>query len=185
MINYDYLDWGVGVASEDNFKKIGYEELDQRHFFETEKEDYVYDEKSEETNEYNVWYMQPSDKKPWGEGNGAREAVRQNIREEIAEFLKTMGPGNEGWEFRGGRFLDAFLMEDIGDPSGTGYENVLLLACNDEFCQPIAVIWERVPEEKRTILMNLQKRGEKLFAVVSDRFRCPGEDIVCLEVYMK
>jgi len=57
MIDYDYLDWGVGLPIEDDFKKIEYREQAKINFFEVDTDEVLYEEGKQE-NDYDVWYLQ-------------------------------------------------------------------------------------------------------------------------------
>ena len=62
MIDYDYLDWGVGLPIEDDFKKIEYREQAKVKLFEVDPDEVLYEEGKEE-NDYDVWYLQlPTEK---------------------------------------------------------------------------------------------------------------------------
>jgi len=185
MIDYDYLEWGANVSPEDKIKTTDYKELDEMNFFETGAENVSVREKQDENNEYNVWFFESSPDKPWGENSTARKSRRAEIEKQIANFVKEIKPGHEVWEWRGGYFLDAFLLEDLKEVKSSEYDSVLLLAPDPKDACPLAVIWEMVPETKRAVLMNLQRRGMKIYAAFSDHFQYPDENFVCLEIYLK
>ena len=65
--DYEYLGWGTKVDPEDIQKKADYSELEKMDFLRTDRESIVYEEKEEESNEYNVWFFEGDTGKPWGE----------------------------------------------------------------------------------------------------------------------
>lgn len=89
------------------------------------------------------------------------------------------------WEWRGGYFIDAFLLEDVKGIEDSEYDSVLLLAPDPQDAYPLAIIWEMVPEDKRAPLMNMQRCGCKIYAAFSDHFKFPDENFVCIEIYLK
>ncbi|MEA4923214.1 MAG: hypothetical protein VB031_07575 [Eubacteriaceae bacterium] len=183
MINYDYLEWGTNVDPEEAMKKIDYKELDEMNFFETGAENVAVDEKPKENDEYNVWFFENTSDQPWGDGN--REERRTDIDAQIKEFVKEVKPGHVDWEWRGGYFIDAFLLEDVKGIEDSEYDSVLLLAPDPQDAYPLAIIWEMVPEDKRAPLMNMQRCGCKIYAAFSDHFKFPDENFVCIEIYLK
>lgn len=183
--DYDYLGWGTKVSPEDIQKKADYSELEKMDFFKTDQSSVVYEEEAAENNEYNVWFFQTDAGNPWGEGDEGRKQRRDAAKAQIAKFVRDVGPGADDWEWRGGSFLDAFLLEENIACEKTEYESVLLLVPDPSDVCPLAIVWEMIPEEKRYLLMNLQKAGRKIFAAFSDRFVYPDDHFVCVEVYLK
>lgn len=185
MIDYDYLDWGSNISPEEAIKKTDYKELDEMNFFETDAENVSFNEDAGENNEYNVWFFESTSDNPWGSTGNVREERRKEISNQIAEFVKEVKPGHKDWEWRGGYFIDAFLLEDVSDIEKSAYDSVLLLAPDPKEAYPLAIIWEMIPEGKRAPLMNMQRCGCKIYAAFSDHFKYPDEDFVCIEIYLK
>ncbi|MEG0392916.1 MAG: hypothetical protein RR626_09170 [Anaerovoracaceae bacterium] len=185
MVNYDYLEWGAALSPEDKIKTTDYKELESMEFFNTDKDTVVYDEAVAENNEYNVWYLESIPENPWGVGTDERAERRASLEAQIENFVKEVVPGHQDWAWGEGTFLDAFLLEDVCNVDKTQYESVLLLAPDRKSGCPLAVVWEMIPQSKRSVLLNLQRSGHKIFAAFSDHFKFPSEDFVCLEVYIK
>ena len=183
--DYEYLGWGTKVDPEDIQKKADYSELEKMDFLRTDRESIVYEEKEEESNEYNVWFFEGDTGKPWGEGDEGRKQRREAAKVQIRDFVREVGPDAEKWEWRGGSFLDAFLLEENITCEQSDYDSVLLLVPDSPDVCTLAIVWEMVPEDKRYLLMNLQKAGRKIFASFSDRFIYPEDHFVCVEVYIK
>ena len=186
MIDYDYLDWGVGLPKEDDFKKVEYREQAKVHLFETDAAAVSYDEdKEKEDNQYDVWYLQLPSERTWVDDPQQVEERKQSLINEIAAYAETIVPGHPLWKRGDTVFLDAFLLEQVSDISETKYDNVLLIS-SEGICQaPLAVIWEMVPAAKRNILMNIQRAGKKIYGVVSSKYCASGDGLLCLEVYGK
>lgn len=184
MIDYDYLDWGVGLPMEDDFKKIEYREQAKVRLFETDATTVSYDEEKDE-NDYDVWYLHlPIDQK-WVDDPEQIEARKQELKKEIYEYASSIVPGHPLWKRGDTVFLDAFLLEPVADVSDTQFENALLIS-SEGICEaPLAVIWEMVPEAKRNILMNIQRAGKKIYGVVSSKYCATEDGLLCLEVYAK
>jgi hypothetical protein len=184
MIDYDYLDWGVGLPIEDDFKKIEYREQAKIKFFEVDPDEVLYEEGKEE-NGYDVWYLQLPSEKTWTEDPEQVAARRLALEKEIEEYAASIVPGHELWRRGTSVFLDAFLLEPVSDITETKYDNVLLLS-SEGICEtPLAVIWEMVPASKRNILMNVQRAGKKIYGVVNNKYCNAGDGLLCLEVYGK
>jgi len=184
MIDYDYLDWGVGLPMEDDFKKVEYREQAKVHLFETDASTVSYDEDKDE-NDYDVWYLHlPIDQK-WVDDPEQIEARKQDLKKEIADYAAGIVPGHAQWKRGDTVFLDAFLLEPVADVSETKYENALLISSEGICDAPLAVIWEMVPEAKRNILMNIQRAGKKIYGVVSSKYCATEDGLLCLEVYCK
>jgi hypothetical protein len=184
MIDYDYLDWGVGLPIEDDFKKIEYREQAKVKLFEVNPDEVLYEE-GKEVNDYDVWYLQLPTEKTWVEDSDQVANRRLQLEQEIADYAASIVPGHDLWRRGTSVFLDAFLLEPINDITETKYENVLLLS-SEGICEtPLAVIWEMVPVSKRNILMNVQRAGKKIYGVVNDKYCASGDGLLCLEVYGK
>lgn len=184
MIDYDYLDWGVGLPIEDDFKKIEYREQAKINFFEVDTDTVLYEE-GKEQNDYDVWYLQLPTEKTWTDDPEQAANRRLELEKEVEEYAASIVPGHELWRRGSSVFLDAFLLEQGMDISDTKYDNVLLLS-SEGICQaPLAVIWEMVPACKRNILMNVQRAGKKIYGVVNKKYCAVGDGILCLEVYGK
>lgn len=183
--DYDYLGWGTKVDPDEIKKKADYSELEKMEFLKVDKSDVVFEEESEENNEYNVWFFQGDTEQPWGEGDEGRKQRREAAKAQILSFVKEVGPGADDWEWHGGNFLDAFLLEENVTCEKSNYDSVLLLTPDSADVCTLAVVWEMVPEDKRYLLMNLQKSGKKIFAAFSDRFVYPDDHFVCVEIYIK
>ncbi len=183
MIDYDYLEWGAGISPEEIQKKADYKELSDMDFFRTESKEVSYEEKATDKDDYNVWYFENKEQQ-W-DTEESRQARREQVEKEILQFSDSMEPGKECWEWRGGTFLDTFLLDCVSLETKTKYDTVLLLAPAEGATCPVAIIWEMIPESRRTMLRNLQKSGEKIFAAFSERFKYPDEGMVCLEIYVK
>jgi hypothetical protein len=186
MIDYDYLDWGVGLPIEDDFKKIEYREQAKMKFFEVDADEVLYEEgKEKESNDYDVWYLQLPTERTWTEDPEQVVSRRQKLEKEIEEYAASIVPGHELWRRGTSVFLDAFLLEPVSDIAETKYDNVLLLS-SEGICEtPLAVIWEMVPACKRNILMNVQRAGKKIYGVVNNKYCSAGDGFLCLEVYGK
>lgn len=184
MIDYDYLDWGVGLPIEDDFKKIEYREQAKFNFFEVDTDEVLYEEGKEE-NDYDVWYLQLPTEKTWVEDAELIADRRQALEKEIEAYAASIVPGHELWRRGTSVFLDAFLLEPVSDITETKYENVLLLTSEGSRQTPMAVIWEMVPASKRNILMNVQRAGKKIYGVVNNKYCSAGDGLLCLEVYGK
>lgn len=185
MIDYDYLDWGVGLPKDDDFKTVDYREQARRTFFTTDRDQVVYDEEGEDPNPYDVWYLQLPEEKKWTEDPEDREARRRELARDVQAFAASVVPGHELWQRGDSVFLDAFLLEHVEDIESSAYDNVLLLAPEGICPAPLAVIWEMVPECRRNVLMNLQASGRKIYGVLSETFCKRTEDILCVEIYCK
>jgi hypothetical protein len=184
MIDYDYLDWGVGLPIEDDFKKIEYREQAKIKFFEVDPDEVLYEEGKEE-NDYDVWYLQLPTEKTWTDDPEQASTRRMELEKEIEAYAASIVPGHELWRRGTSVFLDAFLLEPVSDITETKYENVLLLS-SEGICEtPLAVIWEMVPASKRNILMNVQRAGKKIYGLVNDKYCKAGDGFLCLEVYGK
>jgi hypothetical protein len=184
MIDYDYLDWGVGLPLEDDFKKIDYREQAKFNSTEVANEEFVVEE-TKEDNGYDVWYLQLPAEKTWVEDPEQAKARRLELEKEVAEYAAAIVPGNELWRKGNSYFLDAFLLDQVSDISETQFDNVLLVV-SDGICEaPLAVIWEMVPESKRNILMNAQRVGRKIYGVVNNKYSSADEGLLCLEIYGK
>lgn len=184
MIDYDYLDWGVGLPIDDDFKKIEYREQAKFNFFEVDADEVLYEEGKEE-NGYDVWYLQFPTEKTWVEDSDQVTNRRLELERKVAEYAASIVPGHELWRRGTSVFLDAFLLEPVSDITETKYENVLLLTSEDTKQTPMAVIWEMVPASKRNILMNVQRAGKKIYSVVNTKYSSAGDGLLCLEVYGK
>jgi len=187
MIDYDYLDWGVGLPIEDDFKKLEYREQAKYNSKEVASDKVLYEEGNEanEANDYDVWYLQLPTEKTWIEDPEQAAIRRRELDKEIADYAASIVPGHELWRRGTSVFLDAFLLEQVPDISETKYDNVLLLS-SEGICQaPLAVIWEMVPECKRNILMNVQRAGKKIYGVVNNKYCSASDGLLCLEVYGK
>ncbi|MGI6721710.1 MAG: hypothetical protein ACOX4I_04005 [Anaerovoracaceae bacterium] len=187
MINYDHLAWGVKIDPEEAKRKFDYKELEEMHFFEVNAEDVSTEEyKDDDDDEYNAWFFDVPHDKLWGADDNTREARRKSIEAQIAEFVKQVKPGHPDWEWRGGYFIDAFLLNDPqSEVEDSEYDTVLLLSPDPKDAYPLAIIWEMIPEAKRAPLMNMQRCGCKIYAAFSDHFKYPDEDFVCIEIYLK
>jgi hypothetical protein len=184
MIDYDYLDWGVGLPIEDDFKKVEYKEQARFNSFEVDTDTVVYEESTED-NEYDVWYLQLPQEKTWTEDPEQLKSRRMELEQEVADYAASIVPGHELWRRGTSVFLDAFLLEPVPDIGDTKYDNVLLLS-SEGICQaPLAVIWEMVPACKRNILMNVQRAGKKIYGVVNNKYCSADDGLLCLEVYGK
>lgn len=184
MIDYDYLDWGVGLPIEDDFKKVEYREQAKFNFFEVDADTVLYEE-GKEDNDYDVWYLQLPTEKTWTDDPQQLADRRLELEKEVAAYAASIVPGHELWRRGTSVFLDAFLLEQVPDISNTQFDNVLLLS-SEGLCQaPLAVIWEMVPECKRNILMNVQRAGKKIYGVVNNKYCSAGDGLLCLEVYGK
>lgn len=184
MIDYDYLDWGVGLPIEDDFKKIEYREQAKFNFFEVDTDEVLYEEGKEE-NDYDVWYLQLPTEKTWVEDSDQVANRRLELEREVADFAASIVPGHDLWRRGTSVFLDAFLLDPISDITETKYDNVLLLASEGTRQTPMAVIWEMVPESKRNILMNVQRAGKKIYGVVNNKYCSAADGLLCLEIYGK
>jgi hypothetical protein len=184
MIDYDYLDWGVGLPIEDDFKKTEYREQAKFNFFEVDANELLYEEGKEE-NDYDVWYLQLPTEKKWVEDSELVAERRLALEKEIEDYAASIVPGHELWRRGTSVFLDAFLLEPVGDIAETKYENVLLLTTEEISQTPLAVIWEMVPASKRNILMNVQRAGKKIYGVVNNKYCSADDGLLCLEVYGK
>jgi hypothetical protein len=118
MIDYDYLDWGVGLPIEDDFKKIEYREQAKVKFFEVDPDEVLYEEGKEE-NDYDVWYLQLPTEKTWTEDPEQVEARRQPLKKKSKHYAASIVPGHELWRRGTSVFLDAFLLEPISDITET------------------------------------------------------------------
>jgi hypothetical protein len=184
MIDYDYLDWGVGLPIEDDFKKIEYREQAKVKLFSVDPDEVLYEEGKEE-NDYDVWYLQLPTEKTWTDDPEQVANQRLELDKKIEEYAASIVPGHELWRRGTSVFLDAFLLEPVSDIAETEYDNVLLLS-SEGICQaPLAVIWEMVPACKRNILMNVQRAGKKIYGVVNNKYCSAGDGLLCLEVYGK
>ncbi|MGI6257747.1 MAG: hypothetical protein ACOYJU_06735 [Anaerovoracaceae bacterium] len=97
--DYEYLGWGTKVDPEDIQKKADYSELEKMDFLRTDRESIVYEEKEEESNEYNVWFFEADAGKPWGEGDEGRKQRREAAKVKIQDFVGEVGPGAEEWKW--------------------------------------------------------------------------------------
>jgi hypothetical protein len=187
MIDYDYLDWGVGLPIEDDFKKIDYREQSKYNSKEVDADKVIYDGDKEdrEDNDYDVWYLQLPTERTWTEDPEQIKSRRAELEKQIADYAAAIVPGHELWRRGTSVFLDAFLLEPVSDIGDTKYDNVLLLA-SEGICEaPLAVIWEMIPECKRNILMNVQRAGKKIYGVVNNKYCHAEEGLLCLEIYGK
>lgn len=185
MIDYDYLDWGVGLPKEEDFKKVDYREQARRTFFTTDPETVAYEEEDEDENPYDVWYLHLSEDRKWKEDPEDIEARRSELAREVADFTASVVPGHPLWQRGDSTFLDAFLLDHIENVEDTRYDNVLLLAPEGICPSPLAVVWEMVPECRRYVLMNLQAAGAKVYGLLSETFCKRDEGILCIEIYCK
>lgn len=185
MIDYDYLDWGVGLPIEDDFKKIEYKEQTKYNATEVDNDNIVYEEGKEEDNDYDVWYLQLPSEKKWTDDPEQVKQRRLALEKEVAAYAASIVPEHELWRRGSSVFLDAFLLEQVADISDTAYDNVLLIASEGICDVPLAVIWEMIPESKRNILMNVQRAGKKIYGVVNNKFSDAADGLLCLEIYGK
>lgn len=184
MIDYDYLDWGVGLPIEDDFKKIEYREQARFNAFEVDTDKVLYEEGGDD-NDYDVWYLQLPAEKKWIDDPEQVADRRLELEREIADYAASIVPGHELWRRGTSVFLDAFLLEQVPDITETKYDNVLLIS-SEGICQaPLAVIWEMVPVSKRNILMNVQRAGKKIYGVVNNKYCSADDGLLCLEIYGK
>ncbi len=184
MIDYDYLDWGVGLPLEDDFKKLEYREQAKFNCTEVANEEFVVEEEQAD-NGYDVWYLQLPTEKNWVEDPEQAKARRLELEKEVAAYAASIVPGHELWQKGKSYFLDAFLLDQVEDINKTQYDNVLLVV-SDGICEaPLAVIWEMVPESKRNILMNAQRIGRKIYGVVNNKYCSAVDGLLCLEIYGK
>ena len=185
MIDYDYLDWGVGLPKEEDFKKVDYREQARRTFFTTDRDAVVYEENSEEDNPYDVRYLHLSEDRPWKDDPEDIQTRRRELEREVARFAASIVPGHPLWQRGESTFLDAFLLYNIENVEDSRYDNVLLLAPEGICPAPLAVVWEMVPESRRNVLMNLQAAGAKVYGLLSETFCKRDEGILCIEIYCK
>lgn len=184
MIDYDYLDWGVGLPIEDDFKKVEYKEQARFNFFEVDTDTVLYEE-GKEDNDYDVWYLQLPAEQTWIDDPEQILLRRQELEKEVADYAASIVPGHDQWRRGTSVFLDAFLLEPVDDISETQFDNVLLLSSEGICPAPLAVIWEMVPQCKRNILMNVQRAGKKIYGVVNNKYCSANDGLLCLEVYGK
>lgn len=184
MIDYDYLEWGVGLPIEDDFKKIEYREQSKFNSIEVDNDRILYEEGNED-NDYDVWYLQLPTEKKWADDPDQARTRRLQLEREVAEFAASIVPGHDLWSRGTSIFLDAFLLEQVADISETKYDNVLLVSSEGMCDGTVAVIWEMIPEAKRNLLMNIQRAGKKIYGVVNNKYCDAGDGLLCLEIYGK
>ena len=184
MIDYDYLEWGVGLPIEDDFKKIEYKEQSKFNSIDVDTDKILYEE-GKENNDYDVWYLQLPTEQKWSDDPEQVRNRRLELEKEVAEYATSINPDHEFWRRGDSVFLDAFLLEQVADISDTKYDNVLLVASEGICDAPLAVIWEMIPESKRNLLMNIQRAGKKIYGVVNNKYCYAGDGLLCLEIYGK
>lgn len=188
---YDYLGWGVGIVpkGDDFLKEASHVETEELYGLDLIQESIDVDfgeDEQEARDDYNLLFLSPHiSEGPWGNEDENRQNKSQQLIRQIRELVSQIKPGHELWDRYGGQFLDMFLLEEnLENVYGTQYDSVLLVAPDAEKPYPIAIIWELIPEEKRTLLMNLQRAGAKIFASFNDAFTDTENGFLCLEIYL-
>lgn len=191
LFNYDELGWGLGikVKGEAFLKELSDAETEEYYAFDVVHGDYEISfehDESEPQDDYNLLFLSPHmTESQWGSDDENYQQKLRQIQREIKELKAEIKPGHKLWTYRGGQFLDMFLMEEVKEVHGTKYDSVLLMEPDPEHNNfPVATIWEMVPEEKRDILINLQRSGVKIFGAFSETFRYTQRGFLVLEIYI-
>ena len=189
--DYSYLDWGLGIRpTGDAFmKEATHVETEALYGLDLIQEnvdvDFGEDEK-EDRDDYNLLFLAPHiSEGEWGSEDENRIQRRHQILRQIKDLKAEIKPGHIYWNRFGGQFLDMFLLEEgVENVHGTKYDSVLLMMPDPENNFPVAIIWEMVPEDKRDILINLQRGGAKIFASFSENIKYKDEGFLCLDIYI-
>ena len=191
LFNYDELGWGLGIKLKGDafLKELSDAETEEYYAFDVIHEDFEFDfgdDEPEERDDYNLLFLSPHiTESQWGTEDENYQQKLKQLQREIKELKSEIKPGHKLWNYRGGQFLDMFLVEEVKELHGTKYDSVLLMEPDPEHNFPVATIWELVPEEKRDILINLQRSGIKIFGAFSETFRYTQRGFLCLEIYVR